>query len=715
MKKLILILFVFTLSSVLFAQIDRSKAPEPQPNPEIKIDLPEDLRFSNGLKVIMVENHKLPVVSFQLFVDYPHPMEGDKAGVSAVFGEMLQSGTKSTPKDAFDEQIDYIGATFMSNSRGFYASSLKKHTPKLLGLLKEVINEPAFAQEDFDRIIAQNLSGLASIPSDPSAMSTNVSSVVNYGKNHPYGEVMTEETLGNITLDDVKAYYEKNFIPNHAYLVIVGDITRDDVKGYVGEYFESWERKDELKHSDYVCPRARGKNVYFVNKPGAVQSVIKITHNVVLPPGHEDELKLRVLNQILGGGSFSARLMSNLREDKAYTYGCYSNLSSDELMGSFSAGGSFRNEVTDSAIVQILAEIKRISEEPVTDKELDLVKKSMTGAFARSLESPQTVARFALNMIRYDLPEDYYSSYLRRLERITKEDLLLVASEYLSPDNLNIIVVGNEEIAEKLSVFDVDEKIEFKNYYGEDEEQLKAVADGITAKTVIDTYIMNMMMAKNEAELAQKMEEIKQVETISKAELKAYGVTLISYSAQATTNKSAGLIYMKSAMGAQVGQKEWFNGSSGGTSAGGKTTEYEGEELEEKKRPSFPAGQVSYMDNPNLTVELMGIADLDGEDHYKLKIIEGEEITFEYYNVASGMISMRESYITDENGEQTSLIIKYSDYEEKSGMFLPKNTEINTQGEVMTFEMLSVKTSKKAKNKAFSGKFKKIEKSLINI
>jgi zinc protease len=196
MKILLTILAFLTLTFSVEAQIDRSQAPKAQPNPAIKIDIPESMTFANGLRVIMVENHKLPQVSFQLFVDYPTIAEGDKAGLASIFGEMLGSGTKTTTKDDFDQQIDYMGADFYANSNGFFASSLKKHTPKLLKLIEEVINEPAFTQEDFDRIISANLSNLAAIPSDAGSMASNVSAVVNYGKNHPYGEVVTEKNIG---------------------------------------------------------------------------------------------------------------------------------------------------------------------------------------------------------------------------------------------------------------------------------------------------------------------------------------------------------------------------------------------------------------------------------------------------------------------------------------------------------------------------------------
>lgn len=715
MKHLIIFFSLLLSTQALLAQLDRSVAPSPQPNPEIKIDLPENLRFENGLKVIIVENHKLPKVSFQLFVDYPNPLEGDKAGVSSIFGEMLGSGTKTTPKASFDEQIDYMGATFSTNARGFFASSLKKHTPKLLKLLREVLMEPAFAEEDFDRIVAQNESNLASLSSDPSAMSANVASVVNYGPNHPYGEVMTEETLANITLQDVKDYYQKNFIPNHAYLVIVGDITRDEVKKQVYEYFVPWERQEKLEQIDYACPPAKGKNVYFVNKPGAVQSVVKITHTLELEPGDEDEIKLRVLNQILGGSSFSARLMSNLREDKAYTYGCYSSISSDELMGKFSAGGSFRNEVTDSAIVEILAEIKRIANNPVSDKELDLVKKSMTGAFARSLESPQTVARFALNMIRFELPEDYYSTYLTRLERITKEDLLMVADKYLRPNNLNIVVVGNEEIAENLNDFDIDGRVDYKNQFGEDEEMLKAVPEGLTYETIVNNYAMAVMNVDTKEAYEEKLKAVQQIEVYRKAEMKNYGATIYLYSAQAFPNKTGSMLYATSAMGGQVAETEWFNGETGEQNAAGQNTVYTDGELARKQLTSYPVSQLAHLENDTVEVMVMGIATYKDAPHYKVKVIKGDQLSFEFYNVETGLLSKVEAVVTGQNGEPTDATYLFDNYAEKSGIMVAEKQIINAGGQVLNFELLKVEINKKAKAKIFKGKMKKVQKALVAI
>lgn len=715
MKKIILILSIALVNLTSFGQIDRSKAPNALANPEIKINIPESMVFDNGLKVIMVENHKLPVVSFQLFVDYPVALEGDKAGLSSIFGEMLGSGTKKNPKDQFDQKIDFMGASFFANSRGFYASSLKKHTHDLLTLLGEVLTQPDFSSVDFDRIIAQNLSNLSAIPSDAPSISSNVSSVVNFGENHPYGEIMTEATLGAITLEDIKAFYQKNFIPNHAYLVVVGDVSKEDVKDYVTTYFGTWQAKQMLPKGDFVVNKAKGNNVYFVNKPGSVQSVISIQHTVALTPGHPDEIKLSVLNQILGGGGFSARLMANLREDKAYTYGCYSNLSSDPLVGIFKAGGSFRNEVTDSAIVQILMEIDKITENVVMDEELDLIKKSMTGAFARSLEDPQTIARFALNTIRYNLPSDYYSNYLKRLEKITKEDLLSVAMQYLTPDNVNIIVVGNEEIAEKLNKFDVDGKIDFKNYYGQAEAKLDPIPQGVTANTIFDTYLMKVMNANSATELANNLKAIQQIEVYSSAFIKELNGNILSYQAMGTPNKSANYVYVKSAMMNGVFNTSWFNGTNGENAEQGIVTAITGDDLAAMLRPSYPVEQVNYVSDPMITVELLGIVKEEKASYYKVKILKKDALNYEYYDTVTGLLMKSESFKKDEAGNESVVIINYSEYTNYDGVLMAKVTEVNSDGQTIKFEVVKVVTGKKVKAKSFTGDFKAVEKVVLSL
>ena len=705
-------IYTLLICFVAFAsngQLDRSIVPKAQPNPGINIPKPNVITLDNGLKVIIVENHKQPTLSIQLYVDHQPLMEGNKAGLSTMFGEMLGAGTETINKNEYDEQIDFMGASFQPNARGFFASSLVKHSSKLLSLLSSVVMQPAFPESEFDRIKNQTLSGLATTASDPSSMASNVAGVVNYGATHPYGEVVTEKTIKAITLDDVKNHYNSYFRPNNSYLVIVGDVQQITAKEYAEKYFGDWKKAEEPKHKYPALTSSKGDQVYFVDKPGAVQSVINITQTVNIKSGHEDEVKLRVLNAILGGGSFSARLMANLREDKAYTYGCYSRISSDEIIGNFYAGGSFRNEVTDSAIVQILFEINNIVDKEVKDSELDLVKKSMTGAFARSLENPQTVARFALNTIRYNLPDNYYATYLQKLEKVNKQDLLLVASEYLRPKNLNIIVVGNSDIAEKLTPFDSDGKITYKDAFGNDVTPLKAVADGVTAESIIDNFMNKTLVIDSKDEMNAKMKNIGFIQSTATAFIKEMGASLVLTTYKGTPNKSA--MIMKA--GGSVMQKEWFNGEKGGTFVmmQGKT-EFTDEEIKDKQNNNSLFAQLNYFNDDSKVVELLGIANIDDVDYYKIKISNNEDdnFSYEYYNVKTGLLEMSESFSTDDEGNSNEVKMNYKDYKvygkKKYTLLLPSGYVLETQGRKIEFETKSVTIKKKAKTTAFDGEFK---------
>jgi zinc protease len=705
-KLLTLIAVIFSFSSI--AQLDRSKIPTPQPNPEINIDIPDVITYDNGLKVIVVESHKLPQVAFQLFVDYPILKEGDKAGLTSVFGSLLGSGTASFAKDDFDAKVDYMGASVFTSSRGFFASSLKKHTPNLLELLSEVVTAPSFPESEFDRIVNQTISGLATEKSDPEAMSGNVASTVNYGKKHPYGDIETEATVGNITLDDIKAHYKEYFVPNHAYLVIVGDVTPEEADGYVKKYFLKWGKGQDHKQELYTVPSYEGNNVFFVDKPGAVQSRITITHTVQLKPGHPDVLKLRLLNQILGGGSFSAHLMQNLREDKAYTYGCYSSINSDPLNARFSAGGSFRNEVTDSAIVQILMEVDWMTKNLVDEGELRLVKNSMTGSFGRSLERDRTLANFALNMARYNLPKDYYAGYLTKLEAITREDLLAVAKKYLKPENIQIIIVGNEEVAEKLAVFDTKDGMEFKDNYGNEKLNLKSAGEGVTAESILKNYTYKRFSA-DEQDYLVKLAKIGYIETTYSAFVEMFGGNMSMTNYAGTPNKSASIVKVEAGGQNMVMQKDWFDGESGAEfiAMQGKT-EFTGDTLERKKRPSFPIAQYWYMTDPTLKVELLGIDEVEGEEYYKIRVqTKGEtSFIFEYYSVKTGWLAIEETFNEGPEGKMVMTSFLYSDYREvKKGFMAPYKMSIVQPGMTIEADLVKAKVGKKPKSAAFGGEF----------
>ena len=456
----------FAVSTLSWGQVDRSKAPEAGPAPELKIGTPTKLKLDNGLQVIVVENHRMPAVSWNMTLDYPPFLETEKAGLTSIASDMMSAGTETRTKAQIAEDVEFLGANFRANAKGFFASSLSKHTGDLLRIVSDAILNPTFPEEELEKVKKQVSSGLANTPTSPGEIAGNLVSATNFGSLHPYGEVMTEETLENISRQDLVEYHKTYFRPNAAYLIVVGDITPDEAYAKANAHFGKWYRGDIPYTRIMPAKFPTGNQVRFAAVDGAVQSTINITQPVPFPPGHPDAAAIQLMNSILGGGAFSGRLMQNLREDKAFTYGARCSLSADPVTVQFIAYADVRSEVTDSALVEFMAEINRIRDEQVDSTELATAKAFLSGSFARSLENEGTVARFALNIERYDLPEDYYQTYLQRLDAVTVEDIQRVAKNMLKPNNLNICVVGSPDILDKLRPFDAGNGIDQYDAFG---------------------------------------------------------------------------------------------------------------------------------------------------------------------------------------------------------------------------------------------------------
>ena len=476
------------VSTLSWGQVDRSKAPEAGPAPELKIGTPTKLKLDNGLQVIVVENHRMPAVSWNMTLDYPPFLETDKAGLTSIASDMMSAGTETRTKAQIAEDVEFLGASFRANAKGFFASSLSKHTGDLLRIVSDAILNPTFPEEELEKVKKQVSSGLANTPTSPGEIAGNLVSSTNFGSLHPYGEVMTEETLENISRQDLVEYHKTYFRPNAAYLIVVGDITPDEAYAKANAHFGKWYRGDIPYTRVTPAKFPTGNQVRFAAVEGAVQSTINITQPVPFPPGHPDAAAIQLMNSILGGGAFSGRLMQNLREDKAFTYGARCSLSADPVTAQFIAYADVRSEVTDSALVEFMAEINRIRYEQVDSTELATAKAFLSGSFARSLENEGTVARFALNIERYDLPEDYYQSYLQRLDAVTIEDIQRVAKNMLKPNNLNICVVGSPDMLDKLRPFDAGNGIDQYDAFGRVRIPRTDAPAGTTVKGVVSRH-----------------------------------------------------------------------------------------------------------------------------------------------------------------------------------------------------------------------------------
>jgi zinc protease len=664
MKKNFKLLLCFGLVALFTAcstssKLDRSQVPTPGPAPVIQLGESQTFTLENGLKVIVVENHKLPRVSYRISLDLDPIIEGSKAGYVSTAGSLLRTGTTTKSKAEIDEAVDFLGANLSTSASSVSGSSLKKHSDKLLELMSDVLLNPSFSQEELDKSRKQQISSLVSSKTDPNAISGNIQGAAKYGLDHPYGEQITEETIENITRQDLVNYYNTYFKANAAYLVIVGDITPEEAKANAEKHFGKWKSGDVPTQTFSNPLPPTGNKVVFVPLDGAVQSVISVTHPIDYKPGSSDAAAASVMNSILGGGVFSGRLMQNLREDKAFTYGARSSLSSDEYIGSFSAGASVRNEVTDSSIVEILFELNRLTTELVADSTLEFVKNSMNGNFARSLESPQTIARFALNIKRYNLPEDYYATYLERLSQVTKEDVLAAAKKYIKPNNLYITVVGNkDEVADKLSGFAASGEVDFFDSYGNVWEDLRKAPEGITAQSVVDAHIT----ARGGVENMSKVTSY-----IRSGTMGMQGMALDMKIQMKGNSKYK----MEAFMGGSPVMTQVYDGVKGANAQMGMSNPMADDELAGMKEQAdfmYEAKLSEY----GVTLDLKGIKDIDGKDCYAVTLTDaaGDQTT-EYYDVESGLKYMTVQSEDTPTGPMvaTTTVLEYM---EVDGVLFPK-------------------------------------------
>ncbi|WP_316804639.1 pitrilysin family protein [Pedobacter nototheniae] len=445
MKKLFIIAAVSLLAQGISAQtIDRSQKPKPGPAPVITIGDPVVYKLSNGITVLVVENHKLPKITANYSIDAGPITEGAKAGVISLMGSMLNEGTTGKTKIEFDEAVDQLGADVNLGSYGGSVSALTRYFNSAFILMAEGIRQPSFPQASFEKIKSQTLTGLKSSEKSAKAISARVVNALAYGKNHPNGEFTTEASINGITLDDVKAAYKQYITPSRGFLTFVGDIKPEAAKAIAEKAFGDWKGTALTIPKLSMVNNPAKTEVDVVNVSNAVQSEITVTNLIELPMSSPDYFAVLLANQILGGGSES-RLFNNLREKHGFTYGAYANTGAGRFQSKFSATAAVRNEKVDSAVVEFLKEIKLIRTEKVSAEELQNAKNLYNGSFALGLENPARTASFASNILINNLPKDFYRTYLQKINAVNTDDILRVAKKYFNHDNTRVVIVGKTE------------------------------------------------------------------------------------------------------------------------------------------------------------------------------------------------------------------------------------------------------------------------------
>jgi predicted Zn-dependent peptidase len=677
MIRALILFFCIGFFSNAQAQIDRSVQPQPGAAPEINFGAPKEHRFDNGLTLMVAENHKLPQVSVSLSIDNPLYVEGEKKGMSGLLSSMMGKGSKNISKDNFEEEVDFMGARLSVSSQGAYASALKRYFPRVFEMMADAVLNPHFLEEEFQKEMDKTLEGLKAAEKDVKTAARRVENLLSYGKDHPYGEYVSEENINRVSLDDLEQLYHKNFYAQNAYITIVGDIDFETAKKLTQKYFSKWA-KGQAASSSFPAPEnVPQTQIAFVEMPNAVQSEVSVVSTANIDRNNPDYFALTIANQILGGGA-EARLFLNLREDKGYTYGSYSRFNiNHKTKSQLRAFAAVRNAVTDSAVVELLYEIDRMSKEMVTEEELKLVKEKYAGSLIRSMEDPENIANFAYNTKTQSLPPNFYNNLLKNIQKVTREDISRVSKKYFDPKLMRVVVTGKgSDILTPLENMEFNGqklKVLYFDKYGNGTDRpefSKPLPEGLTAKSVMEGYIESIGGE-------DKLEAIKTKSSISEASMQGMALQV---SNRQTTKKQ---MRVEVSMMGNVMQKTVINATKGYNEMQGQKMEMKGEELENalKNVAIFPELEI----DPD-QISLQGIVSVDGIDAYEIKWSDNK--TFFY--AVEDFLKLQTLETMEIQGQIQSSTTSFSDYKAVEGIRFPHLVKQDMGPQKIDFQVKSI-------------------------
>jgi predicted Zn-dependent peptidase len=674
-------LMVFFMAFSAHAQIDRSKQPQPGPAPKIDLKSPQEFTLKNGMKVMVVENHKLPRVSFNLTIDNKPETEGAIAGVATLVGAMMGNGTTSVPKDKFNEEIDFLGASLNFGSSGAYATTLSQYSDRILELMADATIHPLLVEEEFNKEKDRLIEGLKTQEKSVDAVAGRVGSALSYGVKHPYGEFVSTESVNTIAYKDISAFYEESFNPNNAYLVVIGDVDFKKIKSQIEKRFGKWTKSVDIQSTvPEATPNVQYTQINFVDMPNAVQSNISLTNNVELKMNDPDYHAVLIANKILGGG-FNSYLNMNLREKHAYTYGARSGVDADKYVGRFTASTAVRNMVTDSAVVQTLKEINRIKTEPVDAEALRNAKAKYVGDFVLALESPQTVARYALNIKLNNLPKDFYETFLQKINAVTAADVTRVANTYFKPENARIVVVGKgADVLENLEKTGIP--IMYFDTYANPvakPEFSKPIPAGVTAQTVMDSYF-KAVGGKDKAE------NVKSVWTSANVTIEGMPFSPMGEMKAMAPNKTS---MEMSIEGMGVVMKQKFDGTTGYIEQQGAKKDLTVDQIADQKAQNSIFPELYY--EPS-ALSLESVTSIEGSDVYKVKVSADDKDFFRYYDVESGLLKRVEKTM-EVQGQSMTTVEDYGNYSPVKEVLYPYSMSVTTGPQVVKMNVTNVKVN----------------------
>ncbi|GAB2944682.1 pitrilysin family protein [Hymenobacter coalescens] len=435
---------------------DRAQQPKAGAAPMVAVPAVWKADMPNQLKVIGTQNAEMPTTTLLLTIRGGHRLEAampQKAGIASLTASMLEEGTEKYSAEQFDAELEKLGSNISVSSDAdgtqVYVQSLTKNLDKTLALVEQRLLHPKFDQADFDRLKKQTLEGIANQNTQPVVIANKTYNRLLYGQN----DIMavptsgTAATVGSLTLDDVKQFYQSYYAPNISHLVVVSDQPQASIAPKL-TFLNQWSTKPVELPKATASAKTDKTKLYFVNKDGAPQSEIRIGY-VGLPYDATGEYYRAYLMNYILGGAFNSRINLNLREDKGYTYGARSGFQGSRYAGPYTAQAGVRADASAASVKEFMKEIELFRKEGITDEELAFLKASIGQSDALKYETGQQKAAFLSRLVEYDLPTDYVKQQTEILNNLTKEDVKTLANKYL-PEQMYIVTVGDKKYLPEL-------------------------------------------------------------------------------------------------------------------------------------------------------------------------------------------------------------------------------------------------------------------------
>jgi zinc protease len=426
-----------------------NRAPVSKEILSVKLPKPVEATLRNGIRILILEDHRFPIITMQIEVDGAGPLyePSSQPGLAGVTARLLTEGTKTRTSKQIAEQIDAMGAS-LSSSAGFgagaaviSASGLSDTFDQWFPLVTDVLLHPSFPSEELEQYRNRAKPALLQQRTQPNFLANQAMNRALYGTFPAAVVTSTPESLDALTPMALADWHDRRYSPQNTLIAIAGDVHSTQIIAKLRKSLGGWKHPKVPVALPAAPPPAADAKVFLVDRPGSVQTTL-LMGNLAIARTDPDYPALVVLNEVLGAGAAS-RLFLNLREEKGYTYGVYSNLIARKYPGPWTAGGDLRTEVTDGAMTEFLRELNRIREEQVPETEMDAARRAIVARFALSLESPQQLIGYAVLRKAYNFPADYWDKYPAAISSVTSADVQRVAQKYINPATMQLVAVGD--------------------------------------------------------------------------------------------------------------------------------------------------------------------------------------------------------------------------------------------------------------------------------